>query len=178
MALTSTVFTFDIDLVDIDRSVYETLSLKVARHPSESDEFLVARVLAYCLEYTDGITFSRGLCEPDEPPIVVRDLTGALIAWIDIGTPAPERLHRATKLARRVVVYIHKDYRQWLPTVRAAAIHRPEALTLRALEPAFIGAVVARLERRTSIAVTIADAEVSVAFEDDSIAGRVTTVLL
>jgi uncharacterized protein YaeQ len=148
----------------------------VARHPSESDEFLVARVLAYCLEYTEGISFTRGLCEADEPAIAVRDLTGAVIAWIDIGTPAPERLHRATKLARRVVVYVHKDYRQWLPAIRAAIIHRPDGLTLRAFEPAFIAALVARLARRTSIALTIADAELSVAFEGHTISGRVVTL--
>ena len=177
MALSSTIFTFDIDLADIDRGVFETLSLKVARHPSESDEFLVARVLAFCAEYADGIAFSRGLCEADEPAIAVRDLTGALLAWIDIGTPAPERLHRATKLARRVAVYVHKDYRQWLSALRASAIHRPEALTLRTLEPAFIGALVARLQRRTSIAVTIAGAEVSVAFEGESVSGRVGTIV-
>jgi YaeQ protein len=72
MALTSTIFVFDIDLADDDRQVYESLSLRVARHPSESDEFLVARVLAYCLEYTEGIEFSRGLCDPAQPPVATR----------------------------------------------------------------------------------------------------------
>ena len=110
MALSSTIFVFDIDLADADRNVYESLALRLARHPSESDEFLVARLLAYCLEQTDGIEFSRGLCDADEPPIAVRDLTGRLVSWIDVGTPSPERLHRAAKLAPRVVVYVHKDH--------------------------------------------------------------------
>ena len=61
MALSATVFAFDIDVADSDRQVYEQLSLRLARHPSESDEFLVARLLAYCLEYTEGIEFSIGL---------------------------------------------------------------------------------------------------------------------
>ncbi len=70
MALGATVHNFDIDLADADRNVYETLALRVARHPSESDEYLVVRVLAYCLEYTEGIAFSRGgLSDADEPPI-------------------------------------------------------------------------------------------------------------
>src|SRR5262245_65294453 len=86
MALGATLYTFDIDLADADRGVYETLSLRTARHPSESDEFLIARVLAYCAEHAEGIAFSPGgLSDPDEPPIAVRDLTGALTAWIDIG---------------------------------------------------------------------------------------------
>src|SRR5437899_2757847 len=73
MALGATVYSFDIDLADSDRGVYETLALRVARHPSESDDYLVARVLAYCLEYTEGIAFSRGgLSDADEPPITVR----------------------------------------------------------------------------------------------------------
>jgi len=74
MALNSTIYNFDIDLSDSDRSVYESLSLRVARHPSESEEYLVARVLAYALEYTEGLEFSRGLCNPDDPAIAIRDL--------------------------------------------------------------------------------------------------------
>jgi uncharacterized protein YaeQ len=111
MALSSTVFTFEIDLSDADRGVYENLSLRVARHPSESDEFLIARVLAYCLEYQAGIDFSRGLCDADDPPIVVKDLTGSLRAWIDVGTPSAERLHRASKVAPRVAVTFTRSTR-------------------------------------------------------------------
>src|SRR6476660_5804199 len=110
MALGATVYNFDIDLADSDRGVYETLALRVARHPSESEEFLVTRVLAYCCEYAPGIEFSRGgLSEPDEPPLAIRDRTGALQAWIDIGTPAADRLHRASKAAARVAVYVHRE---------------------------------------------------------------------
>ena len=125
MALTSTVFTFDIDLSDADRGVYETLALRVARHPSESEEFLVARVLAYCLDYQDGIEFSRGLSDADDPPIAIRDLTGSLRAWIDVGTPSADRLHRAAKVAPRVVVYVHKDTRSGWPGCRAHGFTAP-----------------------------------------------------
>src|SRR5215203_3293072 len=124
MALSSTIFNFEIDLSDADRQVYESLSLRVARHPSESDEFLIARVLAYCLEYQDGIEFSRGLSDADDPPLAVRDLTGAMRVWIDVGTPAADRLHRAAKSTPRVVVYVHKEHTQWLAALAAAKIHR------------------------------------------------------
>src|SRR5688572_25183343 len=135
MALGATVYNFEIDLADRGRSVYETLALRIARHPSESDEYLVARVLAYCLEYTDGIEFSRGgLSDPDGPPIAVRDLTGALRAWIDIGTPDAARLHKAAKLVPRVAVYVHKDPAQWLRTLAGERIHNPETLELYALD--------------------------------------------
>jgi len=87
MALTATIYNFDIDLSDSDRGVYETVGLRVAQHPSESDEYLIARVLAYLLEHTGGIVFSRGVSEPEEPMISVRDLTGKITSWIEIGTP-------------------------------------------------------------------------------------------
>ena len=112
MALSATIHTFDIDLSDVDRGVYQSLNLRVAQHPSESADYLVARVLAYCLEFAEGIEFSKGLSDPDEPAILVRDLTGQLQAWIEIGLPAAERLHRASKTAPRVVVYAHKDAAQ------------------------------------------------------------------
>ena len=79
LALTATIHTVDIDLTDHDRGVYDTLALRVARHPSESDDYLVTRVLAYALEYAEGIAFSTGgLSSPDDPPLTIRDLTGGL----------------------------------------------------------------------------------------------------
>src|SRR6187401_3809618 len=107
MALPATIYNFDIELADSDRGVYESLALRVARHPSESEEYLVARLLAYLLEFTEGIEFSRGVSTPDEPAIAVRDLTGAITKWIDVGTPDAARLHKASKLAGRVAVYTH-----------------------------------------------------------------------
>lgn len=177
MALSSTVFVFDIDLSDADRQVYETLSLRVARHPSESDEFLIARVLAYCLEYCDGIEFSRGLCDADEPPIAVRDLTGRLLSWIDVGTPSAERLHRAAKLAQRVAVYIHKEHRQWLAEIAGARIHRAAEIAFHAIDVRLIAGMVSRLERRMSFPVTIADGELFVAFADGTVSGRLTRLV-
>ena len=178
MALSSTIFTFDIDLADADRGVYETLALRVARHPSESDEFLVARVLAYCLEYTGGIEFSRGLSDADEPPLSVRDLTGAMRAWIDIGTPSADRLHRASKGVPRVAVYVHKDSTQWLGGLSAAKIHRAEAIEIRTIDRALIGALCARLDRRMSFALSISDGELFVSLADATLTGAVTRVNL
>jgi uncharacterized protein YaeQ len=100
MALTATIHNFDIELADADRHVYESLALRVARHPSESEEYLVTRVLAYVLELTEGIEFSRGVSDPEEPTLAVRDLTGAITTWIEIGTPDAARLHIAALTAR------------------------------------------------------------------------------
>jgi uncharacterized protein YaeQ len=172
MALGATVYTLDIDLSDSDRGVYETLALRVARHPSESDDYLVARVLAYCLEYTEGIAFSRGgLSDADEPAISVRDLTGALRAWIDIGTPDAARLHKACKLAPRVAVYTHKDPTQLLRNLSGERIHRAEALELYALDRALVSSLVAKLERRMAFALSINERELYVSIGDDTLTG-------
>ena len=98
--------------------------MRAARHPSEAPDYLITRVLAYCLEYTEGISFSNGLSTPDEPAIAVRDLTGVMQAWIDIGAPSPERLHRASKATPRVAVYTHKDAAQFVTRLRGERIHR------------------------------------------------------
>src|SRR5215213_1041042 len=109
MALTATMYTFDVNLADVDRGVYETLAIRAACQPSETEEYLLSRVLAYCLEYAEGIAFSKGIAEPDEPALAVRDLTGALRVWIDVGAPDAARLHKASKAAPRVAVYTHRD---------------------------------------------------------------------
>ncbi len=174
MALSATVYTLDIDLSDSDRGVYETLALRVARHPSESDDYLVARVLAYCLEYTEGIAFSRGgLSDADEPAISIRDLTGALRAWIDIGTPDAARLHKACKLAPRVAVYTHKDPTQFLKSLSGERIHRAETLELYALDRALVSSIVAKLERRMAFALSINERELYVSIGDDTLTGIV-----
>ena len=173
MALTAIIYNFDIELSDTDRHVYETLALRVARHPSESEEYLVARVIAYLLEYAEGIEFSRGVSTPDEPTIAVRDLTGALTVWIDIGTPDAARLHKASKLAARVAVYTHKEPTQFLKQLAGKTIHNAEALELYAIDRALVGALVARLERRVAFSVSVSDRELYVSIGSDQITGSV-----
>src|SRR6476659_4156665 len=173
MALQATVYNFDIELADSDRGVYESLALRVARHPSESEEYLVARLLTYLLEFVEGIAFSRGISDPDEPAIVVRDLTGAIDTWIDIGTPDAARLHKASKAATRVVVYTHKDPRQFLNRLAGEKIHRADKLELYAIDRALVSDLVSRLDRRVACSVSIADRELYVAIGTENLQGAV-----
>jgi uncharacterized protein YaeQ len=173
MALTATIYNFDVDLSDSDRGVYETLSLRVAQHPSESDEYLIARVLAYLIEYAEGIEFSRGVSDPDEPMIAIRDLTGKIQSWIDIGTPDGARLHKASKTGARVAVYCHKEGAQWLKGLAAANIHRADALQLYAIDRTLIAELVSRIDRRMSFAVSITDRELYVSIGDVNLTGRI-----
>src|SRR6185503_11743098 len=94
MALTSTIYNVSVDLNDVDRGVYESLTLRLAMHPSETMEYMATRLMAYCLEYTEGIEMTTGLSDGDEPAIVVRDLTGRITTWIEVGLPDADRLHR------------------------------------------------------------------------------------
>lgn len=178
MALTATIYNFDIELADADRQVYESLSLRVARHPSESEEYLVTRLLAFVMEYRDGIEFSRGVSEPEEPAIAVRDLTGVIRTWIDIGAPDAARLHKASKAAARVVVYTHKDPGQFLKQLAGERIHRAEALELYAIDRGLVSALVSRLERRLAFSVSIAEQELYVSIGSDNLTGRVLPLTL
>jgi uncharacterized protein YaeQ len=171
MALTATVYNFEIDLADGDRNRYESLAVRVARHPSESEEYLIARVLAYCLEYQDGIAFSSGISDPEEPTLAVRDLTGAITVWVEIGAPAADRLHKASKAARRVAVYTHRDPAQLLRQLEGERIHRAAEVELYSFDRTLIAGLVARLERRMSFAMAVNDRHLTISTADSMLEG-------
>lgn len=173
VALTATIYSFDIDLADADRGVYESLALRVARHPSESEEYLLTRVLAYALEFGEGIQFSRGLSSPDEPAISIRDRTGALRSWIEIGSPDAARLHKASKASPRVAVYMHKDPGQFLARLAGERIHRAEAVELWAMDRGLLAALAARLDRRMAFTLSVTDRELYLSVGSDTLTGAV-----
>ena len=175
---TATVYSFDIQLSDVDRGVYETLAVRAARQPSETAEYLLTRVLAYCLEYTEGLAFTAGLAEPDEPALAVRDLTGALQTWIDIGAPDATRLHKASKAAARVVVYTHKDPAALMRQLGDARIHRAEALEIYAIDRALLAALSERLERRMVLELAVSDRHLYVTLGGTTLSGVVTPLSL
>ena len=159
MALGATIHTFAVQLADVDRGVYEELALRVARHPSETEAFMMTRVLAYCLEYEEGIAFSEGISSTDEPAVLVRDLTGALIAWIEVGAPDADRLHHGSKLAERTVVYTHRDPAKVMAPWAGKRIHRSDAIVLHSFDPGFVDAAVTAVERRNTMTVSITERE-------------------
>lgn len=171
MALGSTVYVFSVRLADADRGVYETLNLRLAQHPSESPEYLVTRLLAYCLEYVEGIAFSKGLSDPEEPAITVRDLTGALQGWIEIGTPDAARLHKAGKAARRVAVYVHRDPESWLARLAGERIHRAGAIEVLALDRSLIASLASRLERRMQFDLSVSERNLYLSMGEETLSG-------
>jgi uncharacterized protein YaeQ len=178
MALGATIHVFDIELADSDRGVYESFELRAARHPSEAPDYLLTRVLAYCLEYTEGISFSNGLSAPDEPTIAVRDLTGALRVWIDVGAPDAERLHRASKAVPRVAVYTHKDVNQLVSRLRGERIHRLDELELYAMDRDLLSNLVSHLTRRMAFSLTVMEKHLYLSIGAESLSGVFERVAL
>jgi len=96
MALKPTIFKFSVALSDVDRNRYEDLPLTVAQHPSETLERMMARVLAYCLNADDGLEFSKGLSDNEQPDLWRRSLDGRILDWIEVGEPSADRLRKAS----------------------------------------------------------------------------------
>ena len=172
MALTSTIYNIDIDLADNDRNVYESLNLRVARHPSESEEYLLTRILAYALEFESGIAFGKGLSSPEEPAITIRDLTGAVRAWIEIGNPDAGRLHKASKASPRVVVYTHKDPAQVVSRLTGEGIHKAESIELWSVDRGLLASLTGHLERRMAFSLSVSDRDLYVSIGSDTLTGR------
>lgn len=167
---------FHIALADADREVYAELDLRVAQHPSESERYLVARVLARCLEHADGLELTAGgVSDDQEPALVQRDLRGDLVAWIEVGHPTPDRLHKASKGCGRVVVYAWKDPDKLAAAIRERGVHRADRIELRALPPELLDAAAQTLDRTNrwelarsggTLYLTIGDAAFEAAVRD------------
>lgn len=175
MALSATLHTFALQLADVDRGVYEDLELRVARHPSETAEFMVTRLLAYCLEYREGITFSDGgVSSTDEPAVLVRDLTGRVTAWIEVGAPDADRVHRAAKLAERVAIYTHREPAKVLAPLTGKRIHRAGEIPVYAFDRAAIDTAVAALDRRNTAVVSVTEQQLYLTLNGTDVSTPVT----
>ncbi|MCA9632337.1 MAG: YaeQ family protein [Myxococcales bacterium] len=129
MALSATIYRWNVTLSDVDRGVYEQLELRLARHPSESLRYLWLRTLAYCLNHEEGIAFSKGgLSDTSEPPVAIVDLTGRRLAWIDVGAPSADRLHKASKSCERVLLYTDDSLTHLRKQLEKQEIFREESI--------------------------------------------------
>ena len=174
MALTATIYTFSIELTHMDRDLYATLDLRVAQQPSETLEYMLTRVLAYCLEYREGIAFSPGISAGDQPAILARDLTGQITLWVEVGAPDAERLHRGSKSAERVAVYTYRDIVQLKQQLVGGRIHRAEEIPIYVVERSLLDALIASLERRTTIGIVVTEGQLYIQIGGNSIEGTIT----
>lgn len=159
------MYNFAIQLADVDRGVYEDITLRAARHPSETDAYMMTRVLAYCLEYVEGITFSEGISSTaTEPAVLVRDLTGRLTTWIEVGAPDAERLHFGSRLADRTTVYTHRNPEKVIAAWSGKRVHQLEQITVQSFDQGFLDAAVAVLERRNTLTVSVVEGQLYLEF--------------
>lgn len=149
MALRATVYKAELSIADIDRGRYADHALTIALHPSETEERMMLRVLAFALFADDGLAFGRGLSADGEPDLVLRDATGAIQLWIEVGLPDEKWVRKACGRARRVVVLAYGGRRaeRWWQQA-GAALERCANLAVLAVDPA-TSAALARLAART-----------------------------
>lgn len=150
MALGATMFRILVDVSDVDRGTYASDELVIARHPSETDAYMITRILAWALEYDEHIVMGRGLAFPDEPTLSVPDDMGGTRLWIEVGAPSADRVHRAAKQAERVCIYTHRDIHLVLSALKGKRIHNAERLRIVEIPTAFMADLERLLERRNT----------------------------
>jgi uncharacterized protein YaeQ len=148
MALKSTIFKAALQVADMDRNHYADHSLTIARHPSETDERMMLRVLAFGLHAGPDLSFGKGLSTDDEPDLWQRDLTGAIGIWIDVGQPDEKRVRRACGRAQQVVIYAYgRGADLWWGRSRSA-LERMQNLSVMTV-PIATSQALAKLAQRT-----------------------------
>jgi uncharacterized protein YaeQ len=163
MALKSTICKVELAVADVDRGYYRDHSLTVARHPSETDERMMVRLLAFALHADEALEFGRGLSAEDEPDLWRRDLTGAIERWIEVGLPDERKVRKACGRARSVdiLAYGGRAVALWWQAVREK-LDRQDSLTVTEL-PIEASRALAQLARRSMrLQVTIQEAHVLV----------------
>jgi uncharacterized protein YaeQ len=135
---------------------------------------MLTRILAYCLEYRDGIEFGGGVSTADEPAVLARDLTGKITAWVEVGSPDAARVHFGAKLADYTAVYTHRDPQKVLDSWAGKTIHRSSEVVLRSFDAKFIDEATRAIERRNALSVSLTEGELYFELNGTSL---VTTVL-
>jgi uncharacterized protein YaeQ len=168
MALPSTIYRVTIQLSDIDRGRYETLQTTVARHPSETAERLVARLLAYALFYEPELAFTKGISAGDEPDLWLKGADGRVLLWVEVGLPEPERLLKAGRHAERVVlVTCGRSSASW-ERMHSAKLEGMPNLTVVGIDQTFIDGLAARLERVIGWSVTVTEGALYLDIDGDT----------
>jgi uncharacterized protein YaeQ len=160
MALPATVYKASIQLADVDRGVYETLQATVAQHPSETEERLVARLLAFALFHEEELAFTKGLSATDEPDLWVIGADGRARSWVEVGLPEPERIVKASRHSGRVALLAcGRGAASW-EEQQLPKLARLTNLTVIGIDHAFIGRVAALLERSINWSITITEGSI------------------
>jgi uncharacterized protein YaeQ len=179
MAAGTTIHHLVLAVSDVDRSVYETLDLRVARHPSETMRWLLTRTIAYALSYEDGIAFSKGgLSDVEEPPLSVHDRTGKLLSWIEVGAPSADRLHKASKASPRVTLFTTADLGNLRKDVAGRKVHRVEEIEVFEIDVKLVDELEKVVGRRTELSLSRNDGQLYIDVGGKTLEGAVARTSL
>lgn len=162
MALSATICKADLNIVDMDRHYYQQHSLTVAQHPSENDERLMIRLLAFALHADEFLSFTKGLSTDDEPDLWQKSLSGEIELWIELGLPSEKRLKKACGRAQQVILYTYGtgSAEQWWKQIQPQ-VRRFKNLSVRHLDSSITTELASRMQRNLDIQVSIQDSEVT-----------------
>ncbi len=177
MALKATICKAVLQIADMDRSYYRDHALTIARHPSETDERMMVRLLVFALHAGDTLSFGKGLSTDDEPDIWQKDLTGAIETWIDVGLPDEKRIRRACGRADEVFVYGYGGHGAslWWEAI-GGKLERTRNLTVKLLSAATTRALARLAGRNMQINCTVQDDQVWLANEKETVQAEIQTV--
>ncbi|PLC50973.1 hypothetical protein CR159_05095 [Pollutimonas subterranea] len=170
MALRATIFKLELHVADMVRGYYDSHTLTLARHPSETEERMMLRVLAYALYASEGLSFTRGLSTTDEPSLWEKDLTGTILTWIELGHPDERRILQAGGKSKDVVVFCYGGHAShvWWQGVQAG-VARVQNLRIISVSPAQVQALASLARRTMTLHITIEEGTALVSSADDSV---------
>jgi len=171
MALNATIFKTTLNISDMDRGYYGEHVLTIARHPSETDERMMVRLLAFVLHAHEALSFGKGLSSDDEPDLWRKDLTGTIETWIDVGLPDEKRIRRACSRAAQVYVYAYGGHGAalWWNRIRDK-IRRNANLTVISLPAANTQALAKLAQRKMQLHCTIQDRHIWIGDDKETVA--------
>ncbi|HEY9280386.1 MAG TPA: YaeQ family protein [Eoetvoesiella sp.] len=170
MALRATIFKLELHVADMARSYYASHTLTLARHPSETDERMMLRVLAFALFANEYLAFTRGLSTAEEPALWEKDLTGSILNWIDLGHPDERRILQASGKSDRVVVccYAGQASQVWWQGVQAN-VARVQNLSVLSFDPSAVRALAKLAQRNMTLHVVIEEGAALISSDADSV---------
>ena len=160
MAIKATIFKADIQIADMDRHYYQDHSLTLARHPSETDERMMVRLLAFARHAHEALIFGKGLSDSDEPDIWQKDLTGAIDLWIDVGQPDDRRILKACGRAAAVKIYSYSSNSPIWWNQTGSRVDRAKNLEVVNLSSATSQAMARMAQRSMQLQFTLQDGEI------------------
>ncbi|MDP3844072.1 MAG: YaeQ family protein [Oxalobacteraceae bacterium] len=169
MALKATIYKADLQIADMDRHFYQTQILTIARHPSETDERMMVRVLAFARHAHAALTFTKGLFVTDEPDLWQKDLTGSIELWIEVGQPDDKRLLKACGRAGQVVVYSYASNSSIWWNQIGSRLERAKNLTVFNLPTATSQALQKLAQRNMQLQCTIQDGQIWMTGGDETV---------